>query len=113
MDALSIHHLEVWTHIGVPEEERKTEQRLTISISMELDASSAGKADDVTKSINYDDVAKAIRHLATKERKTIEAFAEEIAAMILRDFAPHAVSVTIHKFILRDAASTSITMRRP
>ncbi len=113
MDTLSIHDLEVWTHIGVPEEERKTKQRLLISVAMELDASQTGKSDDVLQSINYDDAAKAIRKMAETERKTIEKFAEDIAAMILSDFQPISVTVEIQKFILTDAKAVSISMHRP
>jgi FolB domain-containing protein len=113
MDILSLHNLEVWTHVGVPDEERTKEQRLLVTVKMELDACAAGKNDNVQLSINYDDVAKAIHAIAVAERKTIEKFAEDIATMILSDFKPHAVIVTIHKFILSDAASVSITIHRP
>ena len=57
MDAITIHNLELRTHIGVPEEERAQEQRLLISVEMNVDTASAAKSDDVAQSIDYDRVS--------------------------------------------------------
>ena len=45
MDKLSIHDLELWMHIGVPDLERASEQRLLVSIEMELDTKAAATSD--------------------------------------------------------------------
>ena len=37
MDTIAIEDLEVWFHVGVPDEERAHAQRLLISVEMDLD----------------------------------------------------------------------------
>lgn len=111
-DLLVIHDLELWTRIGVPEEERATEQRILVTVEMALDASAAGKSDDVKHSINYADVTEDLKTLAQTERKTIERFAEDIAVMILKKYKTHSVTVSVKKFAICGSAHVSITLAR-
>jgi dihydroneopterin aldolase len=97
MDSLIIHDLELWTRIGVPEEERKTEQRILVTIELFGDLSSVAKSDDVTRGIDYEQLTNDVRSLATTERKTIERLAEDIAAMILTSYKPQSVKVSVWK----------------
>jgi dihydroneopterin aldolase len=112
-DRIVINDLEVWTHIGVPAEERATEQRLLVTVECMLDTRAAAKGDDVKKSINYLDVSNDIHKLARKERKTIERFAEDVATMVQRNYKPEGVAVTVKKFALPGARDVSITITRP
>ena len=110
---MTIHDLELWTHIGVPEEERKKEQRLLVTLEMQLDTDAAAKSDDIEKSIDYEKVVAEIRVLAKAERKTLERFAEDIAESVLKKFHPEQVTVTVKKFALPGTASVSLTIVRP
>jgi len=112
MDCLCIDSLEVWTHIGVPDDERKKEQRLLISVELCTDLRPTGVSDDVKQSINYWDVSQRIKELAKIERKTIERFAEDVATMILSEFKQHSVKVSVTKFALPDAKSVSAIIER-
>ena len=111
-DTLTITDLELWTHIGVPKEERATEQRLLVTVGLTVDTRAAAKSDDVKKSINYIDVADDVKALAQKERKTIERFAEDIAIMILKNYGTPSVTVTIKKFAIPGSASVALTIER-
>lgn len=113
MDILRINDLTLRTHIGVPEEERLQEQKVTVSIAMHLEARKAGAADDIAYSIDYERVRQLIVTLAQAERKTIERFAEDIAQAILHDFHPSSVDVTVEKFVLPETRSVSLTITRP
>src|SRR3990167_3064731 len=113
MDHLTIHDLELWTRIGVPEEERKAEQRLLLSVDMTLDTKAAAEGYDVKKSINYADLSQDLRALATTERKTIERFAEDAAGLILKKYHPESVTVTVKKFAVPGSAYVAITITRP
>ena len=113
MDQLMISDLEVWTHIGVTEEERGGEQRLLVSMDLALDTRETAKNDDLKKSIDYASVAEAIRDLSKAERKTIERFAEDAAAMILKKFHPERVTVTVKKYAVPGSAFVSMTIERP
>ena len=112
MDSITITDLELWTHIGVPDAERKLEQRLLVTISMDLEQS-AGKSDNIKDSLDYESVANTVSDLARTERKTIEKLAEDIAQTILQDFKPDLVTVTIKKFILPNTKDVSVTITRP
>jgi FolB domain-containing protein len=113
MDSLYIQDLEVWTRIGVPNEERANEQRLLVSIELFLDLAPAAKTDDVSKSIDYALVASDVRALAGTSRKTLERFAEDTATMILKTYAPAGgVKVSIQKFILPDTKAVCLTIFR-
>ena len=111
-DVLSITDLELWTRIGVPAEERSIEQRVLVTVEMTLDTRSAAKADDVKKSINYFDVAQDMKALATKERKTIERLAEDIAKLVLKKYKPEEVAVTVKKFALPATSGTTLRICR-
>tara|TARA_B100000315_G_C14387362_1_gene500285 strand:+ start:334 stop:678 length:345 start_codon:yes stop_codon:yes gene_type:complete len=112
-DTIRIHELEIQTHIGVPDEERKEAQKLLVSVELQKDVSSAAEDDDLSSSIDYEKVAESIQDLAKTERKTLERFAEDASDMILDDFKPEHVTVTVQKFPLEDAQSVSITITRP
>ncbi|NOS68100.1 MAG: dihydroneopterin aldolase [Candidatus Peribacteraceae bacterium] len=111
-DLLTITDLELWTHIGVPKEERETEQRILVTVEMEIDAKAAAKSDDVKKSVNYSDVTNDLKELAKKERKTIERFAEDVAQMILKKYKTTAVTVTVKKFAIPGARHVTLTIIR-
>lgn len=113
MDSLFVKDLELWTHIGVPKEERDSEQLLRVSVELFTDLSSVGRKDDLKKGIDYEAVVKDIRKLATTERKTIERLAEDIAAMILKKYKPFAVEVSVEKRPIPGMKSVSVTLGRP
>jgi len=112
MDSITISDIELWTHIGIPEQERGLEQRLLVSVTMDFEQN-AGKSDDVSDSLDYEKVVIAIRELSTTERKTIEKLAEGIASKVLQDFQPDLVTVTVKKFILPGTKDVSLTITRP
>ena len=111
-DLLTITDLEIWSHIGVSDSERITDQRLLVTIEMMLDSRIAAKSDDVKKSINYFDVCEDVKKLALTERKTIERFAEDVAQMILKMHKPDTVTVSVKKFAIAETAHVSLTVTR-
>lgn len=112
-DILSIHDLELWTRIGVPAEERQTEQRILVTIELLGDLSPVGKTDDITKGIDYEKLTNDVRALAKTERKTIERLAEDIAAMILKSYKPESVMVSVWKEPLPGVRGVKATIQRP
>ncbi|PIR52564.1 dihydroneopterin aldolase [Candidatus Peregrinibacteria bacterium CG10_big_fil_rev_8_21_14_0_10_49_10] len=112
-DIVRITELEVHTHIGVPEAERKEAQRLLVSVVLETSTQAAARSDAMEDTINYEAVTKNLQELARTERKTIERFAEDATEMILSEFHPKRVTVTVQKFPLKEAKSVSVTITRP
>ncbi len=114
MDSIFLSKIEVWTHIGVPDEERTKAQRLLVTIKLFHPVQAVAKRDDLTDGINYADVIEAIQVLAKIERKTIERFAEDIASSILQKFSPEGgVKITVEKNPLLPLSSASVTITRP
>ena len=94
MDSIIISDLEVLTHIGVPEVERKTAQRILVTVQMDTNTKDTAASDDIKHAIDYAIVAEQIQELAQTERKTIELFTEDIAHMVLTQFKPSSVTIT-------------------
>lgn len=113
MDSICISDLEVYTHIGVPDDERNTAQKMLITVQMYISTEEAAASDSIDHTIDYAAVAAHIQELSKVERKTIERFAEDIAHMILTNFQPSSVTVTAKKYILPDADHVAITITRP
>lgn len=102
----------LWARIGLGSDERKNEQRLLVTVEMRLKPLGT-HGDDLGKSVDYADVVSRMLPLAATEHRTIECFAEEIAAMVLREKNIESVAVSIKKFALPKARSVMITIKRP
>lgn len=113
-DKISIQGLEVWTRIGVPDEERAHPQKLEISAAFEVDTvAEAARKDELELTINYFDVAEAIKQIAgSKERKLIETLAENLAAELLSRFGLKEIEIEIRKFIIPECRYISLQIQR-
>lgn len=113
-DRIEIKNQEVQCRIGVPDEERRSPQRLQITTTLYLDVSGAGRSDVIENTIDYFEVYQEIQKLSEdRERRLIETLAEEIAEMILARFKPQSVEVGINKFILPNTDHVSVSIKRP
>jgi len=112
-DTITIADLEVHAHVGVPDEERATAQRLLLNLEMELPFTKAAANDDIEATIDYHAVSVAVSKMsAASEWRLIEKLAEDLAAMVLEQFKPSCVRVEIKKFILPDARHVSVRIER-
>lgn len=84
---------------GVNPEERVQGQRFVVDIRLETDLRVAGATDDLAQTINYSAVYKQVKTIVEgTPRDLIEAVAEDIATVLLGDFAAAtAVTVTVRK----------------
>jgi FolB domain-containing protein len=90
--------IDLQTRIGVTEKERKSMQKVQVSLSMETDAAAVAKNDDLTQGINYAMLVDDLHALAASERNTIERLAEDIAAMVLEKYRTKRVEVIVRKY---------------
>src|SRR5260221_408614 len=104
-DLIRVVDLEVWTHIGVPEEERAGRQKLLVTLELYVKGfTEAAQADDVSLTVNYFTVAQRVKNIAAgKPRKLLETLAEELATDLLEAFPIKKLTLEIKKFILPDA----------
>jgi FolB domain-containing protein len=113
MDLIVIKDLEVFYHVGVPDEERSAPQRLLLTIELELNFDAAAKKDDLSATIDYHAVAqRLLRFGEGREWKLIESLAVEVAETILREFGAAAIEVEVKKFILPQTAYVSVRVAR-
>jgi len=112
-DTIHIEQLEIYARVGVPDEERTTSQRLTVTLTLWPKFPLHDLEDDLHRTVNYSAVARAVREF-TKERrdKLIETLAEEIAQHLLANFAIRRVQIELRKFVLPDAQFVSVTLSR-
>lgn len=112
-ESIHIQELELDAYIGVPDEERATPQRLTVSLTLQPSKGLAGLRDSIENTVDYFLVCQRTKALAAERpRKLIETLAEEIAQSLLAEFALSAVSVELRKFILPDTAYVAVRISR-
>ena len=115
-DRITLTGLAVFGHHGVFEQEKRDGQEFLVDITLWLDLSGAAGSDDLSKTVNYGELAAlAERIVAGPPKDLIESVAGEIADAVMATYVVHAVEVTIHKPsapIPLTFADVSVTIRR-
>ena len=114
MDKIIIKDLLARGILGINETERINPQDILINITMTTDTSQAWKSDDIMDCVNYRTVAKnALKIAETAQRKTVEALANDIAAMVLDFDLVQSVCVRVEKpGAVRFARSVGVEIER-
>ena len=99
MDRIVLDHMEVYGYHGCLPEERQQGQTFFVDAVLHLDLRAAGEQDNLAQTVNYADVFTKIRSIVEGEpANLIEAVAERIASMVLREYPGIVrVEVTVHK----------------
>ena len=113
MDTITIHELEVWYHVGVPDAERAKAQRLLLTVELTHDFTAAAAADDLPRTIDYYAVTQRLLSYGDgRSWRLIEKLASDIAGTILGEFQPARVSVEVKKFIIPEARHVAVRVTR-
>ena len=97
-DKIFLKGLAFYGHHGVSPHEKALGQRFIVDITMECDARTAGKSDDLTDALDYVPAYAIVKEVVEGESKDlIESVAEEIAGRILMELDVSAVSVAVKK----------------
>lgn len=98
-DRIELRGLEVYAHHGVLPHETEHGQAFVVDLVCWLDFAAAAAEDDLTKTMNYAELAQLAYDIAGgTPRKLIETVAAEIAETAMQRFAfLHAIEVTLHK----------------
>lgn len=112
-DQIHIEQIEVFAHIGVPDDERSAPQRLTFSMTLWPKRDAAELDDQITKAVNYAEVcAETKKFVAVRRDKLIETLAHALAMHLLEVFEIRRIAVELRKYILPDVEFVSVTVTR-
>ena len=112
-DEIHIEQLDVFTRIGVPEEERTNPQKLTVSISFWPYKQTGDLADHIEQAVNYSTVAEETKNFVRDQSVSlVETLAERLASHLLKTFPIQKVTIELRKFALQDAEYVAVTVTR-
>ena len=112
-DKIHIEQLDVFTRIGVPEEERANQQKLTVSISLWPYRQPSDLADHIERAVNYSAVAEETKNFVRDQSVSlIETLADRLASHLLKSFPIQKVMIELRKFALQDTKYVSVTVTR-
>jgi len=114
MDTIFISELKVKTKLGVPEWERMVPQTIILDIEIGYDLSKACKSDAIADTIDYGAVVARIRETLTEHCfQLVEALAEHICQLILKEFKALNVKIKVAKpAILPGLKALGVIMER-
>jgi 7,8-dihydroneopterin aldolase/epimerase/oxygenase len=112
-DEIHIEQLDVFTCIGVPEEERANPQKLTVNISFWPYQQMRDLADHIDRAVNYSAVAEETKNFVRDQYcSLLETLADRLANHLVTSFPIQKVRIELRKFALQDAKYVSVTVTR-
>ena len=107
---IEINDLEVKGRIGVPESERRTPQRLLISVRFKIEDTFAALDDKIEKTVDYAGVAAEVeRVVKTSRAHLIEKLVSNLGDALMARFPMLLLEIELRKFILPNARYVSVT----
>ena len=98
MDIIFIHDLQVDTVIGVHAEERQSRRTLWLDLELGTDIGPAAASDALDDTLNYQAVAQRLVAVAqASECQLVETLAARLAEVVLREFDPAWLRLTVRK----------------
>lgn len=98
MDIVFVRDLRIETVIGIWEWERHIKQIVRVDLEMGADIRRAAETDSIEHALNYKDVAKrVVAHAEGAGFSLVEALADSIAAIVVKEFGVRWVRVTVAK----------------
>ena len=112
-DVIRIEQLEVLAHIGVPDDERASAQKLTFNLALFPARSLDDLNDEIGRAVNYAAVCDEVKKFVGQRRdKLIETLADALASHLLEAFEIRRVTVELRKYILPDVEFVSVSVTR-
>lgn len=97
-DSVFITGLAIDATIGVYDWERTIKQRLVLDLDMCFDISSAAATDNLTHALDYSAVSqRIISFVEGSAYQLLEALAEQVATIVMNEFAVSGLSLRINK----------------
>lgn len=98
MDSIFLEQVKLKVKLGVPAWERVLPQTIVLDIRMDYDLAAAGKSDVIVDTIDYGAVMGRLNDsLHASQFQLVEALAEHVCQLILREFGAKRVQVKVAK----------------
>jgi dihydroneopterin aldolase len=98
MDIIFLQEVKVTTRLGVPAWERLKPQTVLLDIELAMPHDASCRSDAIADTIDYGDIVQRIRQtLAEHSFNLVEALAEHVCQLILREFGTPWVRVRVAK----------------
>ena len=95
---LKIEKIELWTRVGVLEQERKLGQLFNLDILLWSDFDECSENDDIKSTLDYSLIIQKVKsHSKDFSCFTIEKYSEEILKIIQNGFNPDRIKITLTK----------------
>ena len=113
-DVVYIKALEVESLIGVYDFERHAKQPLLLDLEIDFNCAPAGKTDDLTLALDYDQLSQRVRAWCSEQRfELIETLAEGLCTLLHQEFAISRLVLTINKpMAIKGCAAVGIKIER-
>ena len=114
MDIVFIRGLKAKATIGVFDWERQIRQNLVLDLELKADAAKAAKTDQLKDAVDYKEISRRVVELVeASEHHLVETLAEEVAAMVRKDFKIGWLRLRIAKpFAVRAAQDVGVLIER-
>lgn len=110
---IHIEQLKVFARVGVSKAERAKAQRLLLNITLWPARDLRDVKDVVTRTVDYSALCQEVKFfLAQQSPELLETLAGDLSALLLRKFRVRKICLEVRKFVLKDAAYTSVTVTR-
>lgn len=97
-DKILIRQLEVDAIIGIHQWEKQQAQPLLFDMDLSFDCSLAAQSDDIKDALDYFEVCRLVTEFVTASTyELIETLAEQVAALVLKQFACKKIKLTLYK----------------
>jgi dihydroneopterin aldolase len=114
MDIIFLRDLKIDTVIGIYDWERCIRQTVSLDLEMAADIARAAASDRIQDTLNYKAVAKrVIEFVRESQFQLVETLAEQVAALVLREFDVPWLRLTVNKRgALRGARDVGVIIER-
>ena len=114
MDKIIIRDLCARGPIGISDAERSYPQEILINAELFTDTRKAAQTDSIEDCVNYSTIAKKFLALAeTNQRKTVEAFTQDLADVCLSHERVSKVKIRVEKTsVVRFAGAVGVEIER-
>ena len=114
MDIVFVKDLRFKTIVGIWDWERQMPQVVSVDLDMGWDLSKAARSEEIADALDYKSVSKRVEAFVQEQKfKLVEAAADAIAAMVMKEFGVPWIRVAIHKpFAVSRSKSVGVVVER-